>query len=83
MRTRTRGYDSRGNAIDREPDLSTARTIRTLAAAAPFRRCSSSFSLTLAASAWIQVRDGREETLVDAVNDIDVIASLSRCQART
>ncbi|WP_210485662.1 sensor histidine kinase [Microvirga antarctica] len=35
------------------------------------------FLLTLAASAWIQVREGREDTLVDAIADIDIIASLS------
>ncbi|KAB0265645.1 sensor histidine kinase [Microvirga brassicacearum] len=35
------------------------------------------FLLTLAASAWIQVRDGRESTLADAVADIDIIASLA------
>ncbi len=35
------------------------------------------FLLTLATSAWIQLRDGREEAIVDAINDIDVIASLS------
>ena len=35
------------------------------------------FLATLAASAWIQARDGREETVLDAVNDIDVIATLS------
>ncbi|WP_245416107.1 PAS domain-containing sensor histidine kinase [Microvirga sp. 17 mud 1-3] len=35
------------------------------------------FLITLAASAWIQVRNGREETLLDAVGDIDIIASLS------
>jgi two-component system, cell cycle sensor histidine kinase PleC len=35
------------------------------------------FLVTLAASAWIQVRESREEAIVDAINDIDVIASLS------
>ncbi|WP_246179423.1 sensor histidine kinase [Microvirga thermotolerans] len=35
------------------------------------------FLVTLAASAWIQVRNGREETVLDAIGDIDVIASLS------
>jgi two-component system cell cycle sensor histidine kinase PleC len=35
------------------------------------------FLLTLALSAFVQLRDGREETLVDAVNDIDIIATLS------
>ncbi|MGO4572783.1 PAS domain-containing sensor histidine kinase [Microvirga sp. 2TAF3] len=35
------------------------------------------FLVTLAASAWVQVRNGREETLLDAISDIDVIASLS------
>lgn len=33
--------------------------------------------MTLAASAWIQVREGRKQTLFDATNDIDIIASLS------
>jgi two-component system cell cycle sensor histidine kinase PleC len=35
------------------------------------------FLITLAASAWIQLRDGREEAVVDAINDIDIIATLS------
>jgi two-component system, cell cycle sensor histidine kinase PleC len=35
------------------------------------------FLVTLAASAWIQVREGRKDTLLDAISDIDVIASLS------
>ena len=35
------------------------------------------FLITLAASAWIQIRDGRKDTLFDAINDIDIIASLS------
>src|SRR5215212_7037188 len=35
------------------------------------------FLVTLAASAWIQLRDGREEAVVDAINDIDIIATLS------
>ncbi|MBZ6076436.1 sensor histidine kinase [Microvirga puerhi] len=35
------------------------------------------FLVTLAASAWIQVRNGREDTVLDAIGDIDVIASLS------
>jgi two-component system, cell cycle sensor histidine kinase PleC len=35
------------------------------------------FLITLAASAWIQVRDGRNETVLDAINDIDIVASLS------
>jgi two-component system cell cycle sensor histidine kinase PleC len=35
------------------------------------------FLLTLATSAWIQLSDAREETVVDAIADIDVLASLS------
>src|SRR3954468_21728423 len=35
------------------------------------------FLITLATSAWIQVRDSREETVLDAINDIDIIASLA------
>uniref|UniRef100_UPI001E42236F sensor histidine kinase n=1 Tax=Microvirga roseola TaxID=2883126 RepID=UPI001E42236F len=35
------------------------------------------FLVTLAASAWIQVREGRRDTVLDAINDIDIIASLS------
>ena len=35
------------------------------------------FLITLAASAWIQVRENRKDTLVDAIADIDIIASLS------
>jgi two-component system cell cycle sensor histidine kinase PleC len=35
------------------------------------------FLVTLTASAWIQVRDGRKNTLIDAISDIDIIASLS------
>jgi two-component system cell cycle sensor histidine kinase PleC len=35
------------------------------------------FLITLAASAWIQVREGRKDALADAIGDIDVIASLS------
>jgi two-component system cell cycle sensor histidine kinase PleC len=35
------------------------------------------FLFALGASAWIQARDGREEAVIDAINDIDVIASLS------
>src|SRR5215213_8883431 len=35
------------------------------------------FLVTLASSAWIQARDGREETILDAINDIDVIATLA------
>jgi two-component system cell cycle sensor histidine kinase PleC len=35
------------------------------------------FLATLAASAWIQARDGREEAVIDAVNDVDIIAALS------
>ncbi len=35
------------------------------------------FLVTLAMSAWIQVREGRKDTLLDAINDIDIIASLS------
>jgi two-component system cell cycle sensor histidine kinase PleC len=35
------------------------------------------FLITLAASAWIQVRENRKDTLVDAITDIDIIASLA------
>jgi two-component system, cell cycle sensor histidine kinase PleC len=35
------------------------------------------FLATLAASAWMQARDGRDETVVDAINDIDVLATLA------
>jgi two-component system, cell cycle sensor histidine kinase PleC len=35
------------------------------------------FLMTLAASAWIQVRENREEAVIDAINDIDVIATLA------
>jgi two-component system cell cycle sensor histidine kinase PleC len=35
------------------------------------------FLFTLGASAYVQIRDGREEAVVDAINDIDVIASLA------
>ncbi|WP_414471673.1 PAS domain-containing sensor histidine kinase [Microvirga sp. M2] len=35
------------------------------------------FLVTLAGSAWIQIRDGRRDTLLDAIQDIDIIASLS------
>ncbi|MBM6592353.1 PAS domain-containing sensor histidine kinase [Microvirga pudoricolor] len=35
------------------------------------------FLITLATSAWVQVRDSREETVIDAIGDIDVIASLA------
>src|SRR3712207_8748987 len=35
------------------------------------------FLATLAASAWMQARDGRDETIVDAVNDIDMLATLA------
>jgi len=35
------------------------------------------FLITLAGSAWVQIRDGRKDTLFDAINDIDIIASLS------
>jgi two-component system, cell cycle sensor histidine kinase PleC len=35
------------------------------------------FLVTLAASAWIQVRESREEAIVDAINDIDVMATLT------
>ncbi len=34
------------------------------------------FLLTLAASAWIQARDGRSEALSDATSDIDIVATL-------
>ncbi|HZH53297.1 MAG TPA: ATP-binding protein [Microvirga sp.] len=35
------------------------------------------FLITLATSAWIQIRENRSDTIVDAVADIDIIASLS------
>jgi len=35
------------------------------------------FLVTLAGSAWIQIRDGRRDTMLDAIQDIDIIASLS------
>jgi two-component system cell cycle sensor histidine kinase PleC len=35
------------------------------------------FLVTLAGSAWVQIRDGRKDTLRDAIHDIDIIASLS------
>src|SRR5690606_22493532 len=35
------------------------------------------FLLTLAASAWIQVRAGREDPLADAIADIDIVAPAS------
>ena len=35
------------------------------------------FLATLAASAWMQARDGRDEAVVDAINDIDVLATLA------
>src|SRR5215218_3554564 len=35
------------------------------------------FLVTLATSAWVQVRDSREETVLDAIGDIDTIASLA------
>ncbi|WP_112663081.1 PAS domain-containing sensor histidine kinase [Microvirga flavescens] len=35
------------------------------------------FIVMLIASAWLQVRNSREETVLDAINDIDVIASLA------
>src|SRR3954454_965610 len=35
------------------------------------------FLTSLAASAWIQVRENREEAVIDAINDIDVIATLA------
>ncbi len=35
------------------------------------------FLITLAASAWIQLRDSREEAVVDAIHDIDIIATLA------
>src|SRR6187431_611867 len=35
------------------------------------------FLVTLAGSAWVQIRDGRRDTLFDAISDIDIIASLS------
>ncbi len=41
------------------------------------------FLVTLAGSAWIQIRDGRKDTLFDAINDIDIIASLSAAKLGT
>src|SRR5688572_19436666 len=41
------------------------------------------FLVTLAASAWIQVREGRRDTLFDAIHDIDIIASLSAAKLGT
>ena len=41
------------------------------------------FLITLAGSAWIQIRDGRKDTLFDAINDIDIIASLSAAKLGT
>ena len=38
------------------------------------------FLLTLAASAYTQVRDGRESALLDAVGDVDVLATLAAVQ---
>ena len=35
------------------------------------------FLFTLGTSAWIQIRDGREEAVVEAINDIDILATLS------
>ncbi len=35
------------------------------------------FLITLAVSAWIQVRENRKDTLVDAIADIDIVASLA------
>src|SRR5919206_3964057 len=35
------------------------------------------FLITLAGSAWIQIRDGRRDAILDAIQDIDIIASLS------
>ena len=35
------------------------------------------FLSPLRRSAWVQIRDGRKDTLFDAINDIDIIASLS------
>ncbi|MBB4039355.1 two-component system cell cycle sensor histidine kinase PleC [Microvirga flocculans] len=35
------------------------------------------FLITLAGSAWVQIRDGRKDTLFDAISDIDIIASLA------
>jgi two-component system cell cycle sensor histidine kinase PleC len=35
------------------------------------------FLVTLGTSAWIQMRDGREEAVVEAINDIDMLAALS------
>ncbi|WP_243367619.1 PAS domain-containing sensor histidine kinase [Microvirga solisilvae] len=41
------------------------------------------FLVTLAGSAWIQIRDGRRDTMLDAIQDIDIIASLSAAKLGT
>ncbi|WP_445501807.1 PAS domain-containing sensor histidine kinase [Microvirga sp. G4-2] len=41
------------------------------------------FLITLAGSAWVQIRDGRRDALLDAIQDIDIIASLSSAKLGT
>ncbi|PVE25570.1 PAS domain-containing sensor histidine kinase [Microvirga sp. KLBC 81] len=41
------------------------------------------FLITLAGSAWIQIRDGRRDAMLDAIQDIDIIASLSSAKLGT
>src|SRR5688572_27622002 len=38
------------------------------------------FLVTLAASAWTQISEARDEAVVDAINDIDLVATLSAAQ---
>ena len=77
VRTCASGYDSRGDAVDREPGLPRDSSNSSPVSAWLFRRSLALFLITLAASAFVQLRDGREEALVDAINDIDIIATLS------
>ncbi|KLK92698.1 histidine kinase [Microvirga vignae] len=41
------------------------------------------FLITLAGSAWVQIRDGRRDAMLDAIQDIDIIASLSSAKLGT
>jgi len=41
---------------------------------------SAPFLITLAASAYTQVRDNRESALLDAIDDVDVLATLAAVQ---
>src|SRR3712207_9117450 len=41
------------------------------------------FLATLAASAWMQARDGRDETVVDATTDLAVLSTLAALQFGT